>query len=134
MGKKYTHFTGKDRENLYIWKKEGVTVIEMAKRLGKHKSSIFKELSRNSCKKVGYLPDRAHNKALKRRAKGIKKLKRNPKLKFYVIAKLKKGWSPEMINGRAKYEHLPVVASTETIYQFVYSEEGNKLGSVEFSS
>lgn len=128
MGKKYTHFTGKDRENLYIWKKEGVAVNEMAKRLGKHKSSIYNELSRNSDRKIGYLPDRAHDKALKRRAGQIKKLDRNPKLKSYVIAKLNDGWSPEMISGRAKYEGFSVVASSETIYQFVYSKEGNKLG------
>jgi IS30 family transposase len=132
MEKEYTHFTGKDRENLYIWKKEGVAVKEIAKRLGKHKSSIYNELSRNSDRKIGYLPDRAHDKALKRRAEQIKKLDRNPKLKSYVIAKLNDGWSPEMISGRAKYEGFPVVASSETIYQFVYSEEGNKLGLFKF--
>ena len=128
MEEKYTHFTGKDRESLYIWKQEGVVVKEMAKRLGKHKSSIYKELSRNSDRKVGYLPDRAHDKALKRRAGRMKKLHRNPKLKSYVITKLNDGWSPEMISGRTKYEGFPVVASFETIYQFVYSKEGNKLG------
>jgi IS30 family transposase len=128
MGKEYTHFTGKDRENLYIWKKEGVAVSEMARRLGKDKSSIFRELSRNSGRKVGYLPDRAHDRALKRRTNRIKKLDKNPKLKSYVITKLNDGWSPEMISGRAKYEGIPVVASSETIYQFVYSKEGNKLG------
>lgn len=128
MGKKYTHFTGKDRENLYIWKKEGIAVNEMAKRLGKHRSSIYNELSRNSGRKVGYLPDRAHDKALKRRANRVKKLDKNPKLKSYVIVKLSDGWSPEMISGRAKYEDFPVVVSFETIYQFVYSKEGGKLG------
>jgi IS30 family transposase len=132
MEEKYTHFTGKDRENLYIWKQEGVAVKEMAKRLGKHKSSIYKELSRNSDRKVGYLPDRANDKALRRRANRVKKLDGNPKLKAYVIAKLNGGWSPEMISGRAKYEDLPVVASSETIYQFVYSKEGNKLGLFKF--
>lgn len=128
MGKKYTHFTEKDRENLYIWKKEGVAVSKMAKRLGKHKSSIFRELSRNSGRKVGYLPDRAHNKTLKRKAQQMKKLDKNPKLKSYVITKLNDGWSPEMISGRAKYEDFPVAVSFETIYQFIYSKEGNKLG------
>jgi len=128
MGKKYTQFTEKDREYLYIWKKEGLAMKEIAKRLGKHKSSIYKELSRNSSRKVGYLPDRAHDKAFKRKASRIKKLNRNPKLKAYVITKLRDGWSPEMICGRAKYEGIPVVASAETIYQFVYSREGNKLG------
>lgn len=127
MGKKYTHFTGKDRENLYIWKREGVAVREMARRLGKHRGSIFKELSRNSDRKIGYLPDRAHERAIKRRSNRIGKLNRNSRLKSYVIAKLKDDWSPEMISGRAKYEGLPVVVSTESIYQFVYSEEGNKL-------
>jgi transposase, IS30 family len=128
MEKKYTHFTGKDRENLYIWKKEGITVNEIAKRLGKDRSSIFRELSRNSDRKIGYLPDRAHDRSLKRRASRVKKLNKNPKLKSYVIAKLRDGWSPEMISGRAKYEGFPFVASSETIYQFVYSAEGNKLG------
>lgn len=127
MREKYTHITGKDRETLYILKKEGMSVKEIAKRLGKHKSSIFKEINRNSDRKLGYLPDRADEKAVKRRANKVKKLNRDPKLKSYVIAKLEAGWSPEMISGRAKYENHPLVAS-ETIYQFVYGEEGNKLG------
>lgn len=125
---KYTHFTGKDRENLYIWRQEGVKVKEMAKRLGKHKSSIFKELQRNSDRKMGYLPDRAQDKALKRRAKRAKKLASNPKLRSYVISKLNADWSPEMISGRAKYDGLTFMVSPETIYQFVYSKEGRKLG------
>jgi transposase, IS30 family len=128
MGKEYTHFTEEDRENLYIWKQKGVAVKEIAMRLGKHKSSVYKELSRNSNRKIGYLPDRAHEQTLKRRAERIKKLDKYPKLKSHVIAKLKYGWSPEMISGRAKYDGLPFIASSETIYQFVYSDEGNKLG------
>ena len=128
MEKKYTHITGKDRETLYILKKEGMPVKEIARRLGKHKSSVYKEINRNSDRKLGYLPDRANEKAFKRRAIRVKKLSRYPKLKSYVIAKLEDGLSPEMISGRAKYEGLPVVASSETIYQFVYSEEGSKLG------
>jgi Transposase and inactivated derivatives, IS30 family len=128
MGTKYTQFTGTDREQLYILKKAGLAVKEIADRLGRHKSSVYREISRNTNRKLGYLPDRAQNMARKRKNRLELKLTRYAKLKAYVVAKLKEGWSPSMISGRAKHEALPVVASHECIYQFIYNAEGKKLG------
>ena len=128
MYTQYTQFTGMDRENLYILKKEGLAVKDIAMRLGKHKASIYREIKRNTSRKLGYLPDRANEMAKKRKNRLEIKLNRYAKFKNYVIARLKEGWSPGMISGRAQYEAFPVVVSPESIYQFIYSAEGSKLG------
>jgi IS30 family transposase len=66
--------------------------------------------------------ERGHQKA--------QKLYKREYLKNYISERLARGWSPEQIAGRLKIEHSGVcVISHETIYKFIYSEEGkqNKL-------
>lgn len=128
MGTRYSQFTSSEREELFIMKGAGLTAKEIIKRLGKHKSSFYRELKRNTDKRLGYLPDKAQAKALKRRSFRDLKLHSNKDLQGYVIDKLKEGWSPEMISGRRKREGHPVSVSLECIYQFVYSKEGKKRG------
>ncbi len=48
----------------------------------------------------------------------------NEDLKKHIIARLKQGWTPEQIAGRLKYEKSDFRISHETIYQYIYSEEG----------
>jgi transposase, IS30 family len=49
-------------------------------------------------------------------------------LKNYVIEKLKGKWSPDVIAGTLKLTNTPTKTCTESIYQYIYSEEGKKLG------
>jgi len=53
-----------------------------------------------------------------------RKLVRDDALRDAVIDRLKEGWSPEQIAGRLKIETGPARICHETIYQFVYSREG----------
>ena len=49
-------------------------------------------------------------------------------MKSFIIEKLRhEQWSPEQIAGELKKRHRKTVISHETIYQFVYSEEGKML-------
>jgi IS30 family transposase len=55
------------------------------------------------------------------------KMNRFPSLKNYVIEKLRNKWSPDAISGRLKMES-DVNISTETVYQYIYSDVGKTLG------
>jgi IS30 family transposase len=129
----YTHLKLDERKKLYVMKKEGKPVTEIALVLSRHKSSLYRELARNTADfKVGYLPDEAENMAKERKSKLMPKLDRQPDVKEFVIEKLKDGWSPEVIAGRAKLAMTPFRICHETIYQFIYGDEGHQLGLYKF--
>lgn len=100
MNKKvYRHLTSSDRLKIYELLFEGLCIEKIADEVGFHKSSVYRELSRNSCK-VGYRPDFASQQYLLRRRYKASKIDQQTDLKAYIIQKLKEGWSPEQISGR----------------------------------
>lgn len=123
----YTHLTVTDRRRLYVFLEMGLSVTEIAKRLSKHRSCLYRELSRNK-EPEGYFPIIAHQKAQTRpKLKRPSKLQANGVLGDYVIQGLKKGWSPEQISGRMKYKKVSFYACHETIYQFIYQSKDKQL-------
>jgi transposase, IS30 family len=131
--KEYTHLKLDERKKLYVRKKEGMPMAEIARELKRDKSSLYRELARNTADSVvGYLPDEANNLAEERKAILIPKLDRQPESKAVVVEQLKDGWSPEVIAGRVKLEPSPFRISHEAIYQFIYGNEGQKLGLYKF--
>lgn len=131
--KEYTHFNLDERKKLYVMKKDKKTMAKIAKELNRNRSTLYRELARNTADfLVGYLPDEANNIATNRKFKLTPKLVRYPSLKNIVIEQLKDGWSPEIIAGRGKLEASPFRLSHETIYQFIYSNEGKDLGLYKF--
>lgn len=63
-----------------------------------------------------------------RRRQRTCKLKEDKALWRAVFAKLKRGWSPEQIAGRLAYERGYPVISHESIYAYIYSDEGKYYG------
>lgn len=127
--KQYTQLDQKDRDQIFLLKKKGMSNSDIAKQLGRNKSTIGRELRRNLHQKIHqYLPDTAQRKADKRKERGRKKLYivKQPKLKKRIIVLLKKGWSPDLIAGRLKRKNRPHL-NQESIYQFIYSLAGRKL-------
>lgn len=123
----YTHLTVTDRRRLYIFLEMGLSIMEIAKRLSKHRSSLYRELNRNK-EMEGYLPVIAHQKAQARHPqKRLSKLHQEGVLRDYVIRSLKKGWSPEQIAGRMKYQKVSFYVCHETIYQFIYQSKDKEL-------
>lgn len=108
-------------------------VAEIAQKTGRHRSTIYRELKRNTKDiDTGYLPDEAHRESQGRRGRCLLKINKDPELKKTVLEQLKIGWSPESIAGRMKKEGSPFLVSQETIYQFIYSEEGRRLGLFQY--
>lgn len=82
-----------------------VPVSKIAAEIGRHRSTIYREIKRNSYSDEelpyldGYYGINAQRYASARRARR-RKLIRLPKLRAAVIDRLKEGWSPEQIAGR----------------------------------
>lgn len=128
MTKKYKQLSQKERDRIFLLKQEGKSNTDIAKILGRNKSTIGRELQRNKHRKFNqYLPDTAQRKANKRKEQGRKRnyLDKEPKLKEYTISKLKLGWSPELIAGRIKQD-IGGSYNHESIYQHIYSLTGRK--------
>ena len=126
---KYTHLTIGERVRIYEDKKQRKSIGIIAKRLGRCKSSLSRELRRNS-DSWGYLyPRDAHERARERRhGKKLTKIERDPALKEFIIEKLQERLSPQMIAIAWRKKNPGKKISKEPIYQFVYSAEGMSLG------
>lgn len=123
--REYSQLSLEERKELFVMLKNGNGLGEMAKALSRHKSTISKELKRNTLdERIGYLPDEANRLAIERKAKYGPKISRHPEIKSSIIEQLKDGWSPEVIAGRWKQQATPFSISHEAIYQFIYGNEG----------
>lgn len=117
------------------WKKQGLSNIECAGRLGRNKSTIGRELKRNRVKvRVGkyheytYEPEHAQSVTDQRKQKAFnaKQPLKNKDIYKYVMENLRGGWSPEAIAGRLRVEHRDDPhwwICHETIYAFIYREK-----------
>lgn len=99
-----SHFTLQERQILYRLNKAKRPKAEIAAVLGRDRSTIYRELSRNRGGR-GYRPQQAQRTADRRRLACRREPKMNdPELRKYVTRKLKKKWSPDQIAGRAAKE------------------------------
>jgi IS30 family transposase len=123
----YTHLSISDRLRFYTFLEMELPITEIAKRLSTHRSTLYRELNRNS-EPEGYLPKTAQLKTEERaKQKRPSKLRKDGVLRDYVVRSLQKGWSPEQISGRMTYHKLSFYACHETIYQFVYQSKNKEL-------
>jgi IS30 family transposase len=108
----------------------GESASEIARGLGRHRSTIGREIGR--CGKRGhYQPFSAERKAQKlaRRPKPTK-LSGSPRLLAEVEAGLERCWSPRQISARLKLEHpddQELRISPETIYQSLFVQGRGEL-------
>ena len=113
----YRRVTYQDRLVIKASLKKGLTRAEIADKLGFHKSTVSREIKRNTgCR--GYRPKQAEKKAAEREASKHFAYKMNPILIDQIVQRLQLKWSPEQISNRLKLEGQPSV-STETIYKFI---------------
>jgi len=116
--KSYTRLSQSEREHLFLLHHEGVSLREIAKRLGRTHSTISREYKHHGEKE--YSPCSAHNSAVKKRGEPRKHKLDDPLLQNYVIRKLGDHWSPEQIAGRMTYQGSTITVVHETIYAFLY--------------
>jgi IS30 family transposase len=115
----YTRVKSEERKLIYRWRQEGVKQSEIAMRLARAASSICRELARNAGLR-GYRPKQAHEKAQEQaRRPGPRRF--TDVVKADAEARLKKGWTPDMIGERARLEGRAWVCK-ETIYKHIYAD------------
>ncbi len=126
---KYTQLSLQERVAIFDGLKKLYSRGRIASLMGRHTSTISREIRRNSDGKgYYYYPSEAQAKSQKRKAKHGFKVDRIDGLKVYVIEKLKKYWSPIAIAGRWTLEHPANKITKEAIYAWIYGPEDKALG------
>jgi IS30 family transposase len=123
----YERLKFQERETIYMGKLQGELLKSIARKLKRSPSTISRELQRNTIESW-YGPVRAQNAAKERLARNGRKLEKYSELFNYVVEKLKIGWSPETIAGRLRRERKYYYICSESIYQFIYSKQGQRMG------
>lgn len=122
------HLTESERETIARMHAAGHTNGEIARVLGRHRSTIGRELRRNADPHGRYVAARAQRLRDERRASANRsrgtKLGRG-RLRGHVERRLERTWSPEQIAGRLPLEHpddASLRVSHETIYRHVRAD------------
>lgn len=118
----YKHLTQEQRYHIYQCLKQGMTQSFIAGNIGVNKSTISRELARNTGKR-SYRYKQAHELACYRQS--IPKYQKwCTKLEQEVNSKIQLQWSPEQISGWLKINQ-DVDISHERIYQHILQDKNN---------
>ena len=117
----YRHFTREERYEIYEQIGEKASKAVIAARLGKHASSIYREIKRNRSQR-GYRPRKADSLAEARQANKPRRVYFTDKIRTQVETWLREDFSPEQIVGRAKRNGIAMV-SHERIYQHIWADK-----------
>jgi IS30 family transposase len=119
---KYNRLTFEERVKIETYNNLGLTLMEIADKLGRNKSTISREISRYP---YSYRAEKAdllaQNKA--RYHNHGRRLDKNERLFNFVYRHLNKHWSPTQISTYLKMEYLDqpsMQISPESIYTYIY--------------
>jgi len=123
----YTHLTRDERNVIYRMQFLGCNQAQIARCLGRHRSTIGRECARNAAVDGCYDPGNAQTWANGRRRAHLRRPKTGHRgLMSYVEKRLRACWSPEQIGGSlstrapASLEGLSI--SHTTIYRWIWSD------------
>lgn len=119
----FHQLTSGERYALSALRKQGCSQAHIARALGRHPSTISREIRRNSKDRTGrvYRPALADDYARWRRSRSRRNQRFTAEDWAVVVARLKQEWSPEQIAGRLKKQRRLRI-SHETIYRFVWED------------
>ncbi len=117
----FTHLTQEERYHIYLMRKQNISMGKIAQSMGRYKSTISRELKRNTGK-CGYRYKQAQSMATQRHIDKPKAIKMTAELGQIITPLLKLKWSPDCISGRLKREGKASV-SHETIYRYILADK-----------
>jgi IS30 family transposase len=125
MTRQYEHLTIVAREEISILRSQGYSLEDIGAVIGCNKSTVSRELARNSSVTYGcYRAHRAGQRATARRSAASRHERlKNDKIRSYVREKLSEDWTPELIAGRLRIDHPGLTISPEAIYQYIYAND-----------
>lgn len=121
----YKHLDIERRETLALMRAQGISVDKIALEIQCHRSTLYRELKRNSpsVRKVLYRANRAQKMSDKRKQEShVRERLKTEEIRQYVKEKIEQKWSPEQIANRMTLDHPDWKTNYESIYQFVYEE------------
>ena len=134
MGSRYSQLSLPERHQIARWRDAKVPVLDMARRLSRHVSTVHRELRRNRTDAGawlrGYFAIGAQQVSdLRRRRRTKLHAPSSIELRSYIVEQLGNGWSPEQIAGYLRRTRcLNDYVCHETIYRYVYSPKGRAAG------
>ena len=120
----YSQLTSGERSTISAMRASGYRPCEIARCLGRHAATIYRELKRNPHVSGGYSGYHAQQKANKRRRETRCKPNYGPRHWRLVIFWIKQKWSPEQITKNFRKLGI-VVPSHERIYQYIWDDKEN---------
>lgn len=117
----HRHLTLEQREMIMAFRIQGKTIAETARLIGKDKSTVSRELRRNSDASGAYMACRAEREYRKRRGRCHRRQKLLDDRMFRAVRRLfvEMRWSPEQISERMRLEGFGSI-SANTIYRAIY--------------
>ena len=110
----YKHLISSQRSQIFAYIQCGKSINFIAEAIGVHKSTVYREIKRNS-NKLGRYAHNAHEMAAERQERIAKNASISKKLKFECLQRIKVDqWSPEQISGAMKKNGTGI--SHTTIY------------------
>lgn len=120
MKSPYKQLTQEQRYHISALLKAGIPKSQIALEVGCDRSTIYRELDRNTGKR-GYRPKQAQRLANSRKRKGNTQI--TDFCWAYVELLTREYWSPEQISGGLKARGWLDVVSPERIYQYIYDDK-----------
>lgn len=124
----YKHLTREQRYAIYLGRQKGETLEMIARSIGVHKSTVSREIRRNSTPNGKYVWSKAHDMSefRQRHTPGNRRL--SDVLKWRIAELIREEqWSPRQISGRLRRDGINV--SHEAIYAIIRSDESGELAS-----
>lgn len=119
---RYRQLTSGERHALSALRKQGHAQAEIARALGRDRSTISREVRRNSRKDGGYRPSTADDLARWRRSRSRRNQRISEENWRIVEAQIREDWSPEQVSGRLQADGVLSV-SHETIYLHIWADK-----------
>jgi len=117
----YRQLTPGERYELSALRRQGLCPAAIARALHRHRSTVIREIRRNSCSDRAYRPAIADDYARWRRARSRRNQRFTAQDWALVVERLQGHWSPEQIAGRLRRTGLLRI-SHETIYKHVWAD------------
>jgi IS30 family transposase len=119
----YRQLSPEERYMLAALRKQGFNKSQIARALGRHRSTVGRELRRNSTKADGrYRASTAQERANGRRSRARRNRRFTPEDFAVVEELLRRQWSPEQVAGHLRRVGLLGI-SHETIYRHVWRDK-----------
>jgi transposase, IS30 family len=121
----YKHLSMEERRLLIYQRRRGVSPAEIARSLGRHRSTIIRELQRNlhhNTKLYYYTFTKAHQRAIARRSRSRRNTQFTDDDWQRVDERIKMDWSPEQVSATLKNEGILSI-SHETIYRHIIADK-----------